>query len=287
MARPPETEIDLSPGHGPAPEASGATQTTEDWFETSLGAEIVQREIERVKSLVPSGYYAESLQVGLPKFSFAADLGIRRQFVVDTQPPRSDPSGSATPSREYFQGSHVSLATSEALPFADRSMDLVVLPHTLDFSRQPHEVLRQVNQVLRPEGHLAIVGFNSLSLFGALHSIRRGGDEHPWNGRLYTVGRVQDWLSLLGYDIVGAGMLGYSLPVQSERWRSRFSFLEQAGDRWFPGFGSQYVIVGRKKEIAMTPTAGRTRRWHQLLPGIAQPASQRAARIGLRLVEKN
>ena len=38
------------------------------------------------------------------------------------------------------------------LPFESQSIDLVVLPHVLEFSDNPHQVLREVERILRPEG---------------------------------------------------------------------------------------------------------------------------------------
>jgi len=46
------------------------------------------------------------------------------------------------------------------LPFAEQSLDLVVMPHTLEFSRDPHSCLREVERVLVPDGRGVICGFN-------------------------------------------------------------------------------------------------------------------------------
>jgi ubiquinone/menaquinone biosynthesis C-methylase UbiE len=52
------------------------------------------------------------------------------------------------------------------LPFATQSLDLVVLPHVLEFAAEPHQVLREVERVLIPEGQVIICGFNPSSLWG-------------------------------------------------------------------------------------------------------------------------
>ena len=54
----------------------------------------------------------------------------------------------------------------DALPFPDHSLDLVVLPHALELSRDPHLTLREVERVLVPEGRVMILGFNPASLWG-------------------------------------------------------------------------------------------------------------------------
>ena len=255
---------------------------SECWQNSSLGKALLETEIDRCKDLVPSQYYANALQVGLPRFSYLRDIEIRQRFIVDTGNLDSLPG--LAPDYPYFRNHHYVVSGSSALPFPERSHSLVVLPHTLDFSDTPHEVLRQVTQVLEPEGCLVIIGFNQLSFYGGFRLFRK---QQPWNGKFYRIGRVQDWISLLGYDLVGAGMIAYRPPLQSLKWRNRLEFLEKAGDRWWPGLGGVYMIVGRKREIAVAPRTIAQPTWRRLLPGIAQPASQRAARTGLKLVVDN
>jgi ubiquinone/menaquinone biosynthesis C-methylase UbiE len=40
------------------------------------------------------------------------------------------------------------------LPLAANSIDLVVMPHTLEFAPDPHQMLREVERVLVPEGQV-------------------------------------------------------------------------------------------------------------------------------------
>ena len=49
------------------------------------------------------------------------------------------------------------------LPFPNQSLDLVVLPHTLELTRDPHQALAEVERVLMPEGRVVILGFNPTS----------------------------------------------------------------------------------------------------------------------------
>ena len=55
-------------------------------------------------------------------------------------------------------------AKCHELPIATQSIDLVLLPHVLEFAEEPHAVLREVDRVMMPEGRLVIVGFNPWSL---------------------------------------------------------------------------------------------------------------------------
>lgn len=250
-----------------------------NWFESGLGISIVQSELECCGKLIPSEYYARGLQVGFPGYNFLRTASVTKQYLVQTP---------NCPDFIAQRNGDICLvqSVSSALPFPERSQNLVVLPHALDFCGNPHEVLRQVNQILEPEGCLAIIGFNASSLYGVIKGFSRK-QALPWSGSFYSVRRVQDWLSLLGYDLVGASMMAYQLPIQSEKWRKKMAFLESAGDRWWPGFGGVYIIVGRKKEQLIRPLFTSSRPWQRLIPGMARPASasQKAAKMGIRLVK--
>jgi SAM-dependent methyltransferase len=260
------------------------------WFTTPLGQSLVNGEREKCIQLVPSGYYARSLQIGFPWVNYLEGLEVSSRFIVDCQRPpplEGVPYGSAQANKSEAEACYFAVSDSAALPFPEKSQDLIVLPHTLDFCPDPHEVLRQSTQILVPDGCIVIIGFNLISFYGAIKVFKNSRKSLPWSGHYYPVGRVQDWLALLGFDLVGAGMMSYQPPVQSEKWRSRLEFFESAGDRWWPGLGGVYIIVGRKREMTVTPLPKSARTWHTLIPGMAQSASQRAAKIGLKLVPKN
>ena len=159
----------------------------------------------------------------------------------------------------------------EALPFDAKSVGLVILPHVLEFTDDPHQVLRETARVLVPEGHVVIVGFNPLSLWGLRRAMRFGTESAPWAGRFYRLTRVKDWLALLDFEVVGGEMLYHRPPLASDRFRDRLRSLETAGERWWPMLAGVYVLVGRKRELGLTPL--RPTRLHNrgLVPGLAEP----------------
>lgn len=137
------------------------------------------------------------------------------------------------------------------LPFDEQSIDLIALPHVLDFADDPHAVLREAARVLVPEGRLLITGFNPWSLWG-MRRIRPGKQEGaPWAGNAVALPRLKDWLALLGLETMRGEFLCYSLPVQREGWLSKTRFLELAGDRWWPAGGGVYCIEVVKRVKGM------------------------------------
>ena len=138
-----------------------------------------------------------------------------------------------------------------ALPFAGTSVDLIVLPHVLEFSDSPHQILREVERVLVPEGQVVITGFNPFSLWGVRRRLSRSGGRFPWHGNYLSVMRIKDWLALLGFEMQ-LGYFGCYAPVVSQAtWLKRWQFMEAAGDRWWPFAGAVYVVQAVKRVHGM------------------------------------
>jgi SAM-dependent methyltransferase len=162
--------------------------------------------------------------------------------------------------RETHPDARQLLCRFDELPFDTQSIDLVTLPHVLEFSEDPHEVLREVSRVLMPEGRVVVTCFNPMSLWGARQGLNRAGATPflPATPRrsascdqgLAQAARVRDHprpLRLL-------------LPALSHRaLAAARAFMEKAGDRWWPIFGSVYMIsaVKRVKNIRLVGPRGR------------------------------
>jgi len=129
-------------------------------------------------------------------------------------------------------------------------MDLVVLPHTLEFAAYPHQILREAARVLRPEGNLIISGFNPHSLWGLHRALgRRQG--YPWHGQFIALHRIKDWLALLGFEVAGIRFAAYAPPFHQTKWLERFAFMEAAGDRWWAVSGGVYFVHAIKRVHGM------------------------------------
>jgi SAM-dependent methyltransferase len=158
------------------------------------------------------------------------------------------------------------------LPFASSSVDLCLLPHVLEFADDPHQLLRESRDILTSGGHLVILGFNPYSLWGARGLISR--KRYPWNGHNLSIYRLKDWLGLLEFKVCAGRMLYYSPPVQSEGLRSRFRFMEKAGDRWWPMLGAAYIVVAQKSDVGMTVIDLREKVTRRSLFSVPEPAAR-------------
>lgn len=106
-------------------------------------------------------------------------------FVVDTQ----------------VIDSQIQLVTDlQALPIHSESVDIIVMPHILEFSDNQHQLLREVERVLKPEGRLYYLGFLPLSLFGLLHFWPGNREQTPWCGHFVGQHKMLDRLNLLNFE---------------------------------------------------------------------------------------
>ena len=102
-------------------------------------------------------------------------------------------------------------ADYDALPIATNSVEAVLLPHTLEHTARPHELLREVDRVLVGEGNVVICAFSPWGPWGVRHYFARG-QFPPHAARLMSEHRTRDWLSLLGFEIVSARRYLFAPP---------------------------------------------------------------------------
>ncbi|WP_394807668.1 class I SAM-dependent methyltransferase [Nitrosomonas sp.] len=199
-------------------------QNVQQWFDSSLGQYLIEHEQRYFDQVVVNIFGYNAVQIGWPQFNFLRLNRMPLHFSVGLE-------------------SQVSLrAAADYLPIQSNSMDLVILPHILEFNTNPHQILREVHRILIPEGHIVISGFNPLSLWGACHYLKSTRHEFPWNGSFIGLSRLKDWLKLLDFEMASGRLSCYAPPFKQERWRRRFGFMEAAGDRWWPISGGVYFL---------------------------------------------
>jgi SAM-dependent methyltransferase len=226
------------------------------WFHTPAGRYILDWELGQFDSAVDDVFGFNAVQIGLPEIDFLRQSRIALKV------------------RAGLDAGCNLVAENERLPLASQSIDLVVLPHVLEFAEQPHQILREAERVLMPEGSIVISGFNPLSLWGAKRAfVRRHERPVPWCGRFLGLLRLKDWLSLLGFELNGGRFGCYAPPFTQTRWLQRFRFMEKAGDRWWPICGGAYVVRAVKHTVGMrlvTPVWRDKRKAREALAPVAQ-----------------
>lgn len=220
-----------------------------DWFATPQGKLLLEREQAFFDKALNDLFGYHAVQLGLPEYDFlrASRMPVRliggnRVGLEETHINQGASGG---------QYARVRLVTEE-LPFQCNSLDLVVMPHVLEFNENPHRVLREVERVLMPGGHVIIAGFNPRSLWGLWRKMGRD-QGYPWNGQFISLPRMKDWLALLGFEVVAGRFACYAPPLNNPEWLRRFRFMEPAGDRWWAVCGGVYFLQAVKRVPGVRP----------------------------------
>lgn len=209
-----------------------ATYTEQDWLQTPLGRYLLAQEQTLFDATVVDLFGFNALQLGMPDVDLLRNSRIPFRFKASTH------------------GDTALRCDSVQLPFATNSADLVLLPHVLEFSSNPHDTLREAERILLPEGHLVLSGFNPLSLWGARRLLDHDR-AYPWQGKFIHLLRIKDWLALLGFEVIAGRMGCYAPPLRNETWLKRSQFMDGAGDRWWPMLGGVYFLVAKKRVTGM------------------------------------
>lgn len=231
----------------------------EDWFDTGFGQHVLAAERELADARLPALFGFHLMQLGIsrrvPLYGASA---VRHRFQL-ARMPGGEGVGAV--------GAH------ESLPLEADSIDVALLHHALEYSPNPHQLLREAARVVVPHGHVIVIGFNPWSLFGlcAVPGRRFG---HPvWQSRLLGARRVCDWLALLDFAVDSVQYRVFAPPVEHRPTLERSAVLERVGQRLSLPFGAVYLIHARKQQGAITPV--RSLRWRApRLPGVVLPATR-------------
>ena len=146
----------------------GLDRALHEWLATPLGRSWQATKVWQLRKVLPRLFGTAALQIGC-----TGGVNLLDSCVI--------------PSRihyglQSYDASNFVRGIPEALPIDSKSIDVVLMPHTLDFAQDPHQVLREVQRVLRPDGHAVIIGFNPISLWGAWRMLPYMKRRAPWNG---------------------------------------------------------------------------------------------------------
>ena len=227
------------------PQSGSADQTWHklaQWYQTPLGQQLMHEEKRQLDAVLPTLFGYHLIQLG--QFYDETMLNASRVSHCCVMSAETVPAKGTTTS---FMGH------PHALPLANDSVDVVILPHTLEFSAQPHAVLREVERVLVPEGHIVMMMFNPWSLWMLQRLLWGWRKMPPWCGHFIGSPRSRDWLALLGFDVSHCQRYFFRPPIQQHSLMSRLYWLERLGRRFWPILGGSYLLVAKKRVETLTP----------------------------------
>lgn len=225
------------------------------WFESTIGRYVQTTEQALHDQAVFDLFGFNALQMGASHMALLENSRIPNRFVAA--------------SNQLVKGQIY--CDDDFLPFSDMSLDLLLLPHRLEFSPRPHQTLREATRVLIPEGHLIITGFNPMSTWGIKSLVKKlvhymhfkQYDEfpiemYPWNAKMIRLSRLKDWLALLGFEVIHLEKACHIPPFNNQKLHRRFLWLDTLCKNSLSAlgchrFGGVYFVVAKKRQPGVTP----------------------------------
>ena len=238
------------------------SQLREEWLKTPLGEALLQQEARVVEEALDGIFGEYCLQLGL--------WGDKRTFLRFTRTQR------CSLIAETAEGEPSAIAEMHRLPVESDSLDAVLLPHTLDYTDRQHAILREVDRVLRSNGHVVILGFKPVGLWG-LRRLVPGAGMPPGADYLISERRLRDWLQLLDMRIQSASHYFFHWPLPGNKARGSKKW-ERRGQAWWPELAACYMLTAQKRVSTLTQVRPLWRRKPQVVAGLAEP-STRVSRI--------
>ena len=165
------------------------------------------------------GYHA--LQFNLPNINFMQGNKIPHHFVLN----------------------HDIKSEFEFLPFANNCIDLIVLPHILEFANNYHYILQECYRVLIPNGKIIITAFSNKSPFK--YFLKRSPIFK--NAKFISLEILKAQLQALNFHIDGGRFFAYVPPMGNHDMIARLSFMDKIGNRWLPTFSNAFAITATKE----------------------------------------
>ncbi|MGI9344060.1 MAG: class I SAM-dependent methyltransferase [Gammaproteobacteria bacterium] len=259
-----------------------------EWLESGGGKSLLQEETKRVRRALESVFGDQFLQIGgWGAQRFSRHARTRRSAIIDER-----------------AGPEVDIVTApDCMGIASDSVDVALLPHVLETHDDPHGVLREVDRVLRSDGHVIILGFNPVSFLGLRHLVSRRRFP-PGIRRLIPEHRLRDWLRLLNFAVDNSSFQHFQPPLLRRKRidsatapatvgatarfdrataRSGGRFIRAARSSWkaavkswrrYAPFAGAYIVVARKELYTVTPIRPVWKPRRRLVGSLVNPSAR-------------
>ena len=256
----------------------------EKWYQTRLGRLFFASERRVLRELVPNlfGYHLLQLSV-TPERDLCPQSKISHRFALAGSSIEysycRQKNKQAVMEASLEPPIVTGIADWTELPFADESIDVCVLHHALEYTQASQQVLKEVARVLRPRGHIVIIGFNPYSFEGLKRMAAYLFSSHRfYQRRSLTQGRVEDWLDFLDCS------LHMAVPVRStirqrlglitkHRTQTSTSIRTSLSLLWaLRPFAAGYALLACKDRMGARPGQKKTLESAVAPPRLGEPA---------------
>jgi len=160
------------------------------WYQTPRGKLLKELEIEYLRRSITVSCQQTILQIG--------GLGFEDEFI------------DCTLYKNYIVLDAKSLSSKDALkiqakafslPLQSDSIDMIIVPHLLEFDSYRFQTMREIERILKPEGLLVIINFNPWSIWVRYQYLWDKKMADSWGGHFISRARTLDWLKLLNFEV--------------------------------------------------------------------------------------
>jgi predicted SAM-dependent methyltransferase len=159
------------------------------WYQTPRGKLLQQLEADYIQRSITVSCKQTILQIGgLGWENEFIDCSLYKNFTV------LDAKSLGFPARKIQ-------AKAYNLPLQSNSIDMIIIPHLLEFDAFRFQTMREVERVLKPEGILLVLNFNPWSLWVRYQYLWDKKMADSWGGHFISRSRILDWLKLLNFEV--------------------------------------------------------------------------------------
>lgn len=244
------------------------------WFDSELGQRVLQQQQNQLNELLAQlfGYHLMQLSV-LDQATLYSQSPTSHQFTLTTGLDK--------------ERSCSAQSSFEQLPIDSDVIDVAVLHHVLDFSPNPHQLLREVTRTLIPNGHIVLVGFNPFGMMRVINPLACVLSKSLFYRRHHLrIGRLRDWCKVLELDVLYTAKGYHNLPFNFGYSKA----FEKIGQRLLPFSGQFYIMVVRKNITPMTMIQTKWKK-KKVLPkwreGVVSTSAGHSSSTNVKNVAKN
>ena len=206
----------------------------DQWAFNPHGLYLLEAERDALETVLPKLFGYHLLQIGGPVKHSLIDSSVIDHHI--------------RLSKEHspgFEGVSV-IGDPYHIPFIPETIDVIVMPHILDYLNYPAQVIKSVYDTLIPEGTVIIIGVNPCSLWG-LAKLCHTKDLVYRHAHLKSKSHIVHLLKNQGFEIIKRKTLCFRWPSSTSEKIEHSVIMEPFGQLIMPSFGGVYMIVARKK----------------------------------------
>ncbi|OGT53910.1 MAG: hypothetical protein A3F17_02805 [Gammaproteobacteria bacterium RIFCSPHIGHO2_12_FULL_41_15] len=210
-------------------------QATNHWYENPIISPLIHQEILYWQAALEGVTAKFCLQIGGVKgFAEKVMPNLVGHYYIDNRPDTSIQS-------ELIY-----------LPIRPHSVDLILMPHSLESVTKPTLLIDQAALCLAPNGLLVISVLNRHSWFGLCRpyqaALRAIGSQHYFQAM-----KVVQWLSHANLTVEKQKGMGYRPPVSESVFYDVLKIFDIVGQMAWPQWSNSVLFLARKNRVGMTP----------------------------------